>query len=293
MDKTIQLDSIRLIVEDTLTKIVVNEAEDAPSVSTVDQTIVRAYLSGLVHNQFGSYPYRKDGIWFADDPKNIEDTLMHNKPGLVNGVVLAKWAAEGKVRRMREIKPDVIYRLTWTGLHYKTHDVVFVPFVDGEYEGLNGPRHDRNTLSMLEGFARWELTMKKNTNVVLGYPESKDPYYDKVTHTLELIANGDMEGAKKHYNEGAEKAQLRGAFTRLTKKNEEKPLPPLTGKETVIVLNGEAEEETLLSELFGKTIFLSRNNNTMPFTYFPEAANAGVIYRLIKQQKASVVVHEG
>lgn len=295
--KTIQLNNYRIEVEATKVTIITNDAEGAKTYNTADQAIVNAYLAGLIHTEFNSYPYRKEGIWMVDSPENIKKELLHNRPGYVNGEILQKWFDKGEVHRIREIKADGIYRLSWDGFHWKTRDVVYMDKVDGEYEGNNGPQHNRNTLRMLEGFERIVQLIDRKANVTLGFPTKKDEYMTNVLETLNLLADGKEAEARKHYNEGARKANARGGFARVVAKNKKEPVV-LTGEETVLAFReGDTElTPTLYSELFGATIFLVEggdngvNGNVIPFIYTPTEVNAADVYGFIQMRKARVFV---
>lgn len=296
--KTLQLnnnnDSYRLEIEDTKVTLVTTDEEDAKVYNvTTDNAISNSFLAGFVADGFGRYPIRKDGMWLRAELDEIEDELFDARSGYVTGDALNAMIKAGRtVHREKEIvvADDVYYRLTWDGLAWKTNDVVWMKPVAGEYRGNGGPLHNRNAIRMINGFARIKNALAKPANVLIGF-NPDDSYQSKIVETLSLMADGDMEGARKAYAAAAESNKSVAVFNR-TKEED----VTLTGEEEVSVVKGDELVTMLLTELFGTTCLLITggdngvNGIPEPRVWYPQDGVAGRFYTTIQKRKARVVV---
>ena len=275
---TLQLNNATVVVEPTKVEIKFSDAEDARLFGTVKQTIVNSYLSGLVNNALGRYPVRKHGRYYLNASlKEVKATPFQASFGYMIGTELEDLTQRETVHRVKEIIPTEWYRLGWDGIAFTTQDVTFVPHTEGEYSGSGGPKHNRNSLAMINGFIRLANNEANKVNVALGFTEAKnDAYIVKVVETLNLLAVGDLEAAKARYNLAAETAQVKGVVSRVRAGGkveipEDATVTIIVGKEEKVVdfLSLLEDPDREFSVIVGKT-----NPHALPYVGYSKDEKA-------------------
>lgn len=262
---------------------------------TSDARTVKAIASAISATMFDRYTHQIEGkLYLHDAPAVIEDSMKDNNTGYIIGELLSEWRDQGKVGRTREITPHEWYRLGWNGVRYFSQDVTYQEYEEGEYEGVGGPKHNRNALRMLDGFNLLNKASRKGVNITLRWCADLDEYMNKVLTNVELINEGKVEEATENYRAGAATAKARGTMARV-KHGETKSV----FKGIVLVLKGTEVTETELATLIGKSTMVMVEGNgvdkgiTLPFTYdletMDDLTDFGEFYA--RQRKPRLIVN--
>lgn len=226
---------------------------------TDDLKIVNSMIAGinaLSTNHFAEMIHAS--LYLHKTMEEIKATPFYENAGYAYARYLPVLDEQGLLRRERDVKPGALYRLDWDGFGFKTAEVVYKKYEKGEYEGVGGPKHNRNTLSLIEGIQRVKNTVANGANVELGVLLMNQEYLNKILSGWTLICKGKAEEAKVQRNNAITGARVKGAIERIQKLAETKPelVKELNdGVSTLRMWDGTKNGvQTPVEELFGKTV---------------------------------------